>query len=62
MTKDELRVIVKRKITDEFFKKYTFEFRNNPKLLQSMREYVDTMTENIMETIEKGGEESDGCR
>ena len=62
MTKDELRVIVKRKITDEFFKKYTFEFRNNPKLLQSMCEYVDTMTENIMETIEKGGEESDGCR
>ncbi len=63
MATDELRVAVKKKITDDFFKKYTFDFRNNPQLLQSMREYVDTMTENIMEAIEKKREEySDGCR
>lgn len=62
MAKDDLRIVVKKKIADAFFKKYTFNFRNNPELLLSMREYVETMTENIMESIEKGGENYDGCR
>ncbi|MBQ8320160.1 MAG: hypothetical protein IJX81_04700 [Clostridia bacterium] len=59
---DELHVAVKKKIADAFFKKYTFDFRNNPQLLRSMREYVETMIENIMDSMEKGGEDYDGCR
>ena len=53
MNPEELRVSIKKKITDEFFKKYTFDFRKNPQLLSHMSEYVDTMTENIMESLYK---------
>ncbi len=53
MNPEELRVTIKKKITDEFFKKYTFDFRKNPQLLSHMGEYVDTMTENIMESLYK---------
>ena len=53
MNPEELRVSIKKKITDEFFKKYTFDFRKNPQLLSHMGEYVDTMTENIMEALYK---------
>ena len=55
INEEELRVSIKKKITDEFFKKYTFDFRKNPQLLSHMNEYVDTMTENIMEAIYKEG-------
>lgn len=50
----ELRITLKKKIADEFLKKYTFDFRNNPNLLHLMREYVETMIENIMDCMEKG--------
>lgn len=50
---EELYVTNKKKVMDEFFKKYSFEFHQNPQLLSYMKEYIDTMIENIMDSLYK---------
>lgn len=50
---EELYVTIKKKITDEFFKKYSFEFHQNPQLESNIKEYIDTMIENIMDVLYK---------
>ncbi len=50
---EELRVSIRKKTVEDFFSKYTFDFRNNPKMIAIVKEYVETMVENIVDSMEK---------
>lgn len=54
-SEEELRVTVKKKTAEDFFAKYTFDFRNNPSMFALVKEYVATMVENIVDSLDKRG-------